>query len=159
MLMSEVRNQRHVWLSILPAMGYSMADINSAGPNVCQGHRAPHAQGHADRLHLRLPATAVGRRCSDDAGGFPQLRLRAVPHRRSAGGGLEQAAARLHAVDVALRQGRRRHPAASLKLRPAAVQWRLSVATEGTALVIPSFSMLSLVQSLELSRDGRGSDN
>ena len=53
----------------------------------------------------------------------------------------------------------KQRPVYTLKLRPAAVQWRLSVATEGTALVIPSFSMLSLVQSLELSRDGRGSDN
>jgi hypothetical protein len=35
MLMSEVRNQRHVWLSILLGMGHSMADINSAGVQDC----------------------------------------------------------------------------------------------------------------------------
>ena len=35
MLMSEVRNQRHVWLSILLGMGHSMADTNSAGVRGC----------------------------------------------------------------------------------------------------------------------------
>ena len=35
MLMSEVRNQRHVWLSILLGMGHSMADIKSDGVRDC----------------------------------------------------------------------------------------------------------------------------
>ena len=35
MLMSEVRNQRHVWLSILLGLGHSMADTNSAGVREC----------------------------------------------------------------------------------------------------------------------------
>ena len=35
MLMSEVRNQRHVWLSILLGVGHSMADINSADVRGC----------------------------------------------------------------------------------------------------------------------------
>jgi hypothetical protein len=48
MLMSEVRNQRHVWLSILLAMGHSMADNESAGVRGCV--KATERHTHRDKL-------------------------------------------------------------------------------------------------------------
>ena len=48
MLMSEVRNQRHVWLSILLAMGYSMADNESASVRDCV--KATERHTHRDKL-------------------------------------------------------------------------------------------------------------
>ena len=107
------------------------ADINSTSVQTCQEHRAQHAQGHADRLHLRLQATAVPsmqRRCWRLSTATPSRCSSSASSRRR----LEQAALSMWLFDKG--NGRR------FVLRPAALQWRLSVATEGTALVVPSFS-------------------
>ena len=97
----QVRNQFFIPVSVVLGQGRRMAEVR------IQPMPQALAQECAVRLQLGCLWAAVGRRCGDDARELPFLRDGAVPHRRCRGGGLEAAAGRLPAGQVALRHGRR----------------------------------------------------
>jgi hypothetical protein len=103
MMVDTSRNQWHVWLNLLLAMGCSFDVIRSGWTLVVKhSHTAEMIDFDSCFEPRSLAVDAATMR------GIPLVRLRAVPHRQGAGCGLEAAAGRVQAGQVALRPGRRR---------------------------------------------------